>query len=467
MSEVLKKMDKITKIKWILTYIIPLIIWLIPTNEIFTSKIRIFIIITVFAMMLMAFEFFSAYVVGMILPALYVVSGCADITTVMSPWLGTTVYMVLGAFTLSAILQECGLLQRIAYWMMSKIGSNYMMMLFSVFLTGWILTMLTFGSSAHIILPPLCLGLCAALGIMGTRASAALSMACMLGACTSRSFSYPAVTYSIIGGLGKQVLGENFEVSFIDTFLYNWPMAVFAVVFLFIVGKWYKNEQPLSSKEYFAEKLVELGPITRNEKINAGVLVLIIIFLLTNPLHGYEVAYGFMLIPYIVWILPNLQSASANGAVKVPWEMAFVMTGCMAIGTTAAGLGFGTIISQYCLPVFQNSGGNVFIIFGALFLLVFIFNFLMTPMAIWALITIPMCEIAVQLGMDPLAMIFGLVHTSEMIVLPYEYLPYLIIYAFGMMNMKDFIKLNALRCLLYIPGFLFILIPYWKLIGLV
>lgn len=467
MGETLRSMDRSTKVKWLLTYLVPIIIWLVPTNAIFTAKIRMFLVITVFAMMLMAFEFFNAYVIGVLLPALYVVSGCADITTVMSPWLGTTVYMVLGAFVLSAILQECGLLQRVAYWMMSKIGSNYMMMLFSIFLTGWVLTMLTFGSSAHIILPPLCLGLCSALGIMGTRASAAVCMACMLGACTSRSFSYPAVTYSIIGGLGKTVLGENFEVSFIDAFLYNWPMLLFAILFLFIVGKWYKNETPLSSRDYFVEKLAEMGPITRNEKINGSILVIIILFLLTNPLHGFEVAYGFMLIPYLVWVLPNLQSASRDGAVKIPWEMAFVMTGCMAIGTTAAGLGFGTIISNYCLPVFQNSGGNVFIVFGALFLLVFVFNFLMTPMAIWALITIPMCEIALQLGMDPLAMIFGLVHTSEMIILPYEYLPYLIVYAFGMMKMTDFVKLNVLRCVLYIPGFLLILVPYWMLIGLV
>lgn len=467
MGGAIVKMDKSAKVKWLLTYLIPAIIWLIPTNEVFTARIRLFLVITVFCMMLMAFEFFNAYVIGALLPALYVIAGCADITTVMSPWLGTTVYMVMGAFVLSAILEECGLLRRIAYWMMSKIGSNYLMMLFSVFLTGWVLTMLTFGSSAHIILPPLCLGLCSALGITGTRASAAVCAACMLGACTSRSFSYPAVTYSIIAGLGKTVIGEGFEVTFIDAFLYNWPMAIFAILFLLIISKWYKNDQPLSSKEYFVEQLKRLGPVSRNEKINAGVLLAIIIFLLTNPLHGFEVAYGFMLIPYLVWAVPFLQSSSKNGSTKIPWEMAFVMTGCMAIGTTAAGLGFGTIISNYCLPIFEQSGGNAFVIFGALFLLVFVFNFLMTPMAIWALVTIPMCEIALSLGMAPLAMVFGLVHTSEMIILPYEYLPYLIVYAFGMMNMKDFIKLNALRCLLYVPGFLLILIPYWMLVGLI
>ena len=55
MGETLRSMDRSTKVKWLLTYLVPIIIWLVPTNAIFTAKIRMFLVITVFAMMLMAF----------------------------------------------------------------------------------------------------------------------------------------------------------------------------------------------------------------------------------------------------------------------------------------------------------------------------------------------------------------------------------------------------------------------------
>lgn len=460
------KMSKNTAIKWALTYLVPIVILLVPSNDIFTWKIKLFLAITVCAMMLMAFEFFNTYVVGMLLPAVYLITGLADINTVMSPWMGTTCYMVLGAFTLAAILQECGLLTRIAYWMMSKIGGNYFKVLLSIFVAGWVLTMLTFGASAHIILPALCIGLIYALDISGTKAAAGIAMACMIGSCASRSFSYPAVTYGVITGLAGETLGAGYQVSFIDAFLYNWPMALFSLLMLWIMSKWYKNDKPLSSREYFQEKLKELGPITRNEKINSVVLILVIAFLLTNPFHGFEVAYGFMLIPYLVWVIPSLNSATADGALNVPWGMVFVMTGCMSIGVVASNLGIGTLIQEYVLPILE-ANNNPFFFFAALLIFVFIANLLMTPMAIWALVTIPLIEIANAIGYDPLSIIFGLIHTCELVIFPYEYTTYLIVYAFGMMSMKDFIVTNTVRCLITGIGFVVVLVPYWMLLGLI
>ena len=55
----------------------------------------------------------------------------------------------------------------------------------------------------------------------------------------------------------------------------------------------------------------------------------------------------------------------------------------------------------------------------------------------------------------------------DVVIMPYEYAVYLIIYGFGMMNLKEFIKLNALRSLVMIACFFIVLIPYWYLIGLI
>lgn len=68
--------------------------------------------------------------------------------------------------------------------------------------------------------------------------------------------------------------------------------------------------------------------------------------------------------------------------------------------------------------------------------------------------------------MDPTAFIYALMHSAEAIILPYEYVPYLCVYAYGMLSMKDFAKMSAVRCVLYFAGFMLVLLPYWMLIGL-
>ena len=83
----------------------------------------------------------------------------------------------------------------------------------------------------------------------------------------------------------------------------------------------------------------------------------------------------------------------------------------MAIGTVASSLGFGTLINDVCVPLFEGTD-NIFYIFGMVFLIVFVLNFLMTPLAIWALITEPVVQISIALNMDPRPFIYALMHLS-------------------------------------------------------
>jgi len=106
------------------------------------------------------------------------------------------------------------------------------------------------------------------------------------------------------------------------------------------------------------------------------------------------------------------------------------------------------------------------VIFGSVFAIIFFLNFLMTPTAIGALFAAPLAEISVALGMGALPFMYCLVSCSEVILLPYEYVAYLVIYAFGMMHMKDFIKLHAMRLVVFLVFYLFLLVPYWGLIGI-
>ena len=71
----------------------------------------------------------------------------------------------------------------------------------------------------------------------------------------------------------------------------------------------------------------------------------------------------------------------------------------------------------------------------------------------------PLVAIAQGLGMDPLPLVYGLLLSTDLIFLPYEYVPYLIFFSFGMMSTNDFLKLSLVKI-----GVALVFI--WKLIGL-
>lgn len=71
------------------------------------------------------------------------------------------------------------------------------------------------------------------------------------------------------------------------------------------------------------------------------------------------------------------------------------------------------------------------------------------------------------MDLDPLPFVYLLVHSSEAVVLPYEYVPYLVVFSFGFIKMSDFVKMSLYKCPIYLISVLVILIPYWRLIGVI
>ena len=57
--------------------------------------------------------------------------------------------------------------------------------------------------------------------------------------------------------------------------------------------------------------------------------------------------------------------------------------------------------------------------------------------------------------------------SSDAVFLPYEYVPYLIAYSFGVISMQDFLKLSVMKFFVVLIGLLVLMLPYWLLVGLI
>ena len=268
-------------------------------------------------------------------------------------------------------------------------------------------------------------------------------------------------TYAIVIQQG-QLLDPSFNISPVEAFTHNIPMFLVSIIILFVTYKVWKTDYTMQSKEFFKNELSKMGKMSRTEKKACVFLILFFAMLVSGPWTGIDANLLFALFPWVL-LLPGINVATSKSIRELNWQNLFFIASCMAIGTVASSMGLGQIIADLAEP--YMSGAGLLGFFAIIFLITFALIFLMTPLAIWSLITLPLMQIALDIGMNVRPVAYALVMSSEAILMPYEYVPYLIVFSFGMIKMGDFIKMNALKCVITLIGILCIQIPYWMLIG--
>ncbi len=174
--------DKKKRIGWAVSILIPVIIAFIPVSGDFTESLKRFFMITLFMIMIIAFELFPLLVSAILLPSLYIVSGIVPAATAFGSWSNTTVWMVLGGLIFSTVLDECGLLKRIAYFVIRKCGGTYGGVVYGCFVIGILLNLVTF-CYGWVIAGALIFGVCKAMDLKPSRESSLVCFAGTIG-CT-------------------------------------------------------------------------------------------------------------------------------------------------------------------------------------------------------------------------------------------------------------------------------------------
>ena len=93
-------------------------------------------------------------------------------------------------------------------------------------------------------------------------------------------------------------------------------------------------------------------------------------------------------------------------------------------------------------------------------------NLLLTPAAMASLLPTVLANIYQVLGYNPICSILTVVYSLDMIFLPHEVTAYLVMFGFGMMSMKQFIKFYGAKTLFTLVFFGLIQIPWWMLLGI-
>lgn len=461
MSTTTTHLNKSNLIKWAVTFALTLSVLLIPLSEAYTQPMRIFIMISVFGLMMAAFEFFPILIPALFLPTAYFVSGVAPIGVAFSGWTTSVTWIVLGAFFLATAFDDIGLLRRIAFFVILKSGGTYNRTVLGMVLAGTVLTLITFGN-AYVIMIALAYGVTKSLNLGKSTDAAIIMFGACLGAVTTRGVVYTPSSLSLMNA-GAQTIIPDFYLAWYDMMLHCSPLFLLVAILYFVLIKMRKNKTEINSKEYIQAQYEALGPMSMKEKKGLFVLSLLLLYLVTAPLHKLSMDYAFMIIPWFL-CLPGIDVAGEKSLKNIDFSMVFFVVGCLGIGTVAAYLGVGKLFSTVLSPILSPLGPVVAL--AIVYLLGAVLNLFMTPLAFLAGFSGPITQIALDINLNPAAALYVLNFASDAIFLPYEYIPYLIAYSFGVIPMVDFIKYSLIKFVIYLVFIMVVILPFWKLIGL-
>lgn len=269
-------------------------------------------------------------------------------------------------------------------------------------------------------------------------------------------------------GLAEQslnIIEAGTTIPWYEQTLVLWPSLLFNLLFIFLVTKIYKTRNMGNhgdSKAYFDMEARLMGPIKSSEKKCCVVLALLMVFLITSPLHGLPTAYGFMVLPWLLY-LPGVKVGSKASLSKINLGIMVFIVSSMSIASVGTYVGLTSFITDVFVPMLSHLSPVA--ILGGTYIGGVLGNILMTSGAMLSTFSAPFASIATGIGINPMSLIMTLILTCTVYIFPYEIPAFVILLGFGLIKMNDFIKFATLRAVVFTVGFFVLQIPYMYLIG--
>lgn len=467
MSTAIAPMKKADKIKWLVAIILTICVLFIPVNDTFTMQIKLFLAITVFCILLLAFDIVPVIVPSILLPLAYWIFKVADPAIIYHAWGDQIAWIVVGGLMFAFMMNKSGLSKRIAYKSMTLARGNFVALMFIMIIPGLIIAPFVPAALARCALfAAIMMSLCEALGYKADSPKAVIAFVVGYIVSSNAGWLFYTGSNANVTAMGYlQSVGIN--VTFSRYLVYNfvpellWLIGSVALVILFNRDK--EKEDRHAIQEHVKKQYAELGKMSAQEKKMLVLMIITVVLLLTTNYHSLNAGQIFALV-VVIGFFPGINLIAGKDMSQINFSMVFLVTACVAIGDVATELNAGSILMDSLMPYAPKSflALTLFI-----FIVAFVGNFLMTPLALIAALTVPIITLSQNLGFNPEALVYLFLFSTSAILLPYEITASVILYGFGMMTMKNFIK-NFLIISVWtlITIFIFI-IPWMKITGLI
>ncbi len=457
-----ESMKRETLVRWGAAFLVPVLILCLPSGEVFTPVLKKFLSVTVFGLLLMALELAPSMCSAIIFPIGYVLFDVAPIQTVLAPWIGTTALVIVCGFWLAMILLRTGLLDRVICRCAIFFGGSFTGIAVSIYLAGVIASFVTFGGH-HMLILAFAYGACRTLDLQRGTAATVLLMSAVYTTIFAQQFSYyPGVLALLNGSIAN--IAPEYQITWLSNLILGLPMFFVGLAGVIILSRMFAGDVTrVDIKQHYIEMRDKQGPMTGNEKKGIAVMLCLLLFMATSSLHGINGDFGMILAP-LIFYLPGIQVGNYDDVKGIDFDMVFLIMACMSIGSVGTHIGLGQLLTSYAIPIIGDMGAVGLLGFTWIFSV--LFNFLLTPFAIYAAFSQPLGDIAFGMGINPATLMITLINAGDTILLPYEHNSALMAFAFGLMSLKGFVRVNLVKCIIQFIGMFFVMLPFWYLIGM-
>ncbi len=293
---------------------------------------------------------------------------------------GSTVWLIIMVFALSAGISNSGLLNRIALKLLSIFPPTYTGAVFAMMLTGTVLSPLIPSVNAKVnILIPFATSTTEEMK-MEPRSKGALGLfsACYLPAYLGgNAFLSGSVYASVICGFvteyakGLGAEGATFSWGSWFAAACIWFVVLLIGTYIWCAIICRPKGKVEFSKDFYKERIKELGPMQKKEKIAAAILIGALILWSTGSIHGMDTGMiGWLAI--CIMCLTGLLAPMDIGA-KVPWGLIIFIGVLLGMAGFMNTLGWSAAIAGVLRPILAPVVGSKI----AFILVVCIFTYLL------------------------------------------------------------------------------------------
>ena len=448
--------------RWAPAILLPACTGILLTVYGFDAKIIAFAVITLTALILWALELLPDAMVATALPVIYIVAGVGTPQKILEPWTSAIGWLVLGGLIIGAFMMKTGLAKRLALRCIYMMGGSFNRLLWGILLAGLIMAPFipsVLGRSA--VLAVICIGICEALALeKGSREGAAILLAGFVAVAGPKlAFLTGGADLAMAMKLASRAMNQ--PVPWIEYAMHNFvPAVLYSAMSILCVIVILRPKSSGDIRSIVHKQMRELGPMTTPERKAMALLGVLLAFLVTDRFHGIDVGWIMLLLPCVAF-LPGVNLLNEADFKKLNYPPILFVVGCMTIGSAAMACGADKLLGKALLPLLN--GSEMYTVIAALGIGALI-GLVLTPMAAYATLTIPIVEIAQHLQVPPLLVFYSYSYGLDQYLFPYEYAVLLYFYATGYPRMGHLIKVLGARMIASVPFVALIAYPYWKLV---
>lgn len=445
-------------------------VFLLPPPEGLTVHAMRALGITIWAVGWWVTEIIPQYATGLLMCVMWSVVKAVPFAKAFANFSSSSWWIMVGAFGLGAVAGKTGLLKRISFWVLKLLPPTFAGQVLGLMGAGTVIGPLIPSMNAKGALSsPIAMGISDALGLARkSKGACGLFGASFVGFILmghifmSGTFTH----YLLVGMLPKAYQG----ITWIDWLLWTlpWGIVVFVGMALALLILYKPEVSSRLPKNYGAELLAKLGPMSRDEKITMVVLLLTLAMWTTEGLHGItagQVAVIAMcaLIGFKVMTRDDFK----NG---IEWPAVIFVGSILNMATVIQTLKVDVYLGKVLEPVIASVIGNPYLLLLVLPFAVFAVRFIVVNLTsaavLFALVLIPLM---VAMGTHPWIVCFTAFASTNIWFLSYMNSIYLCAHYGTRGELADhgpMVKLSFVYAAVCILGFM-VSVPYWKMINLI